>query len=102
MTNPTMLKNQSHSDHINPSGPIRPISNPDTMNATYFYAPRGRGFRIYRRESRFSAIPMPDEPLYLNREDAQRRVYQLNGWNLDKRKMEKSITHDSQSSHEAH
>ena len=89
-----MLKSQA------PTVPISPI-NP-TEVSPYFYAPRGRGFRIYRRESRSSAIPMPDEPIYLNREQARRRVYQLNGWNFDKRKMEKSITRDSQSAHEAH
>lgn len=89
-----MLKSQT------PTSSTRPVSH--TEGSPYFYAPRGRGFRIYRRESQSSAIPMPDEPVYLNREQARRRVYQLNGWNFDKRKMEKSITHDSQSSHEAH
>lgn len=50
----------------------------------YYYAPRGRGFRIYRydvvTDTFQSASPAPDEPTYHDREEARRRVYELNGW----------------------
>lgn len=50
----------------------------------YHYEPRGRGFRIYRyyavTESSCAAYPVPDEPIYRNREEARKRVYELNGW----------------------
>lgn len=55
-----------------------------------YYAPRGRGFRIYRYDSvtttTSTASPVPDEPIYFDREEARKRVYQLNGWNFNKRK----------------
>jgi hypothetical protein len=54
-----------------------------------YYAPRGRAFRIYRyihvNESCTMAEPVDDEPLYSNREEARRRVYELNGWNFNKK-----------------
>lgn len=31
------------------------------------------------------AEPVDDEPLYSNREEARRRVYELNGWNFNKK-----------------
>ena len=49
-----------------------------------YYAPRGRAFRIYRYDyvdaKTASASPLPDEPYYYNREEARKRVYELNGW----------------------
>ena len=52
----------------------------------YFYAPRGRFFRIYRYEfvsaGATTASPVQDEPFYHDRQAARRRVYQLNGWHL--------------------
>lgn len=49
-----------------------------------YYEPYGRGFRIYRCEENFGeyfyATPLPDEPIYYNREEAKKRVYELNGW----------------------
>ena len=49
-----------------------------------YYAPRGRAFRIYRYdyvgETTSSASPLPNEPYYYNREEARKRVYELNGW----------------------
>lgn len=55
-----------------------------------YYAPRGRGFRIYRYTSvtatTSTASPVPDEPIYFDREEVRKRVYQLNGWNFNKRK----------------
>lgn len=54
----------------------------------YFYTPRGRGFRIYRydsvTETTSSASPVTSEPLYFNREEARKRVYELNGWRMKK------------------
>lgn len=50
----------------------------------YSYQPHGRHFRIYRcirAEGRFTqSTPVNDEPLYRDREEARRRVYELNGW----------------------
>ena len=49
-----------------------------------YYAPRGRAFRIYRyvhvMASCTMAVPVDNEPLYRDREEARRRVYELNGW----------------------
>lgn len=54
----------------------------------YYYAPYGRGFRIYRydsvTENGSSASPVNSEPIYYNQEDARKRVYELNGWRLKK------------------
>lgn len=50
----------------------------------YRYHPCGKDFRIYRctYADGKGAIsePVPGEPLYANREEARRRVYELNGW----------------------
>ncbi len=50
----------------------------------YYYIPRGRFFRIYRyvdvSPNGCSGSPVYEEPLYENKEDARKRVYQLNGW----------------------
>lgn len=50
----------------------------------YYYAPRGRGFRIYRytmvADGFRSASPVSDEPIFFDREEAKKRVYELNGW----------------------
>ncbi len=52
----------------------------------YSYVLRGRGFRIYRcvkaTESGYTALPVPGERTYSRREDARRRVYELNGWRI--------------------
>ena len=49
-----------------------------------YYTPRGRAFRIYRydyvSDTVATASPLPDEPYYYNREEARKRVYELNGW----------------------
>lgn len=49
-----------------------------------YYAPRGSAFRIYRYDSVCGTVttasPLPDEPYYYNREEARKRVYELNGW----------------------
>lgn len=54
----------------------------------YFYAPRGRFFRIYRYDfvsaEATTAIPVQSEPFYADREQARRRVYELNGWRIPK------------------
>lgn len=51
----------------------------------YYYAPHGRFFHIYRwecvTETGGAASPVPDEPRFINREEARKRVYELNGWN---------------------
>lgn len=50
----------------------------------YFYARCGRGFQIYRYDSvterGTAASPLRGEPHYYNREEARKRVYELNGW----------------------
>lgn len=55
----------------------------------YHYALRGRFFRIYRytsvTDSGTTATPVMEEPLLSDREQARRRVYQLNGWNYTPR-----------------
>lgn len=55
----------------------------------YYYTPRGRFFRIYRYDSvtstGSSASPAPNEPLFSDREEARKRVYELNGWNYSPR-----------------
>lgn len=55
----------------------------------YFYMARGRNFCIYRYEyvdaKSFLAAPAPDEPPYWTREEARRRVYELNGWNYKRK-----------------
>lgn len=55
----------------------------------YSYQPDGRHFRIYictyvdGRST--TSDPVREEPLYTDREEARRRVYQLNGWNYKPR-----------------
>lgn len=54
-----------------------------------YYAPRGRGFRIYRYDSvteqGSTASPLRDEPIYYDREKVRKRVYELNGWRYTKK-----------------
>ena len=56
----------------------------------YFYTPRGRGFRIYRYDyvspTATTAQPVPSEPMFFKREEAWRRVCQLNGWTFKPRR----------------
>lgn len=51
----------------------------------YHYQPCGRQFRIYvcirADKSGTMSTPADGEPLFNDREEARRRVYQLNGWN---------------------
>lgn len=55
----------------------------------YFYTLRGRWFHIYRyvEVNGFgsSASPVDGEPTFLDREQARKRVYELNGWRYVKR-----------------
>lgn len=50
----------------------------------YYYLPHGRGFRIYRydevTETGFVASPAMDEETLFSRDEARKRVYELNGW----------------------
>lgn len=50
----------------------------------YCYMPRGRVFRIYRYDfvsaTASTLAAVPEEPVYYDREEARRRVYELNGW----------------------
>lgn len=50
----------------------------------YHYCLRGRNFVIYRcdysRNGHESSSPVRDEPVYYNKEEARKRVYELNGW----------------------
>lgn len=50
----------------------------------YFYQIRGRGWRIYQTDfvsdRVTSASEVRGEPLYHDREEARKRVYELNGW----------------------
>lgn len=54
----------------------------------YYYAPHGRGFRIYRykevTDTFHSALPVQSEPIFYDREQAKKRVYELNGWRYNK------------------
>lgn len=55
----------------------------------YYYTPRGRFFRIYRYDSvtdtGSTASPVQAEPLFSDREQARKRVYELNGWKYNPR-----------------
>ena len=55
----------------------------------YEYDRRGRGFRIYRvdsvSENGYTASATGE--FYFNREEARRRVWQLNGWGTPKNKL---------------
>lgn len=50
----------------------------------YFYERRGSAFQIYRydcvRGTFSSASPVNGEKAYFDREEARKRVYELNGW----------------------
>lgn len=50
----------------------------------YSYHPYGRHFRIYvciyADGLTTTSDPVPGEPLYTDREEARKRVYELNGW----------------------
>lgn len=57
------------------------------MNAKvgqYFYTPHGNAFRIYRYDrvtaGATSASPVNEQPFFYDREEARKRVYELNGW----------------------
>ena len=56
----------------------------------YFYTPRGKFYRKYRRNSASDkgteSIPVQDEPLFSSSEEARKRVYELIGWNYKPRK----------------
>lgn len=49
----------------------------------YFYAPRRNRFAIYQTVSVSDnvIIDQPTDEEYATREEAKRRVYELNGWN---------------------
>ncbi|MBD5267972.1 MAG: hypothetical protein HDS41_07365 [Bacteroides sp.] len=55
----------------------------------YYYAPRGRFFRIFQcdhvSETGYTGTPVMTENLCNTAEQARRRVYQLNGWNYKTR-----------------
>lgn len=55
----------------------------------YYYTPNGRQFRIYQCDYSDGKIetgkPVYKEPLFNNREDARKRVYELNGWHYKAR-----------------
>lgn len=50
----------------------------------YYYTPRGRDFRIYccvySENGRTASDPVYEEPLFRDKEEARKRVYELNGW----------------------
>lgn len=51
----------------------------------YFYTYHGTGIRIYQytevhQHGTIVSEPVPGEAVYFNREDARKRVYELNGW----------------------
>ncbi|MCU6767384.1 hypothetical protein OCV73_00205 [Barnesiella propionica] len=54
----------------------------------YHYELRGSCFRIYRydqvSDTGTSSSPVYGEPSYLDREEAKKRVYELNGWRYKK------------------
>lgn len=54
----------------------------------YHYALRGRGYVIYKcvrvTETGGSISARTDEPVYFDREEARKRVYELNGWRYKK------------------
>lgn len=58
----------------------------------YHYCLRGRYFRIYRYThvaadgSGTAASLVMDEPSFIDREEARKRVYELNGWKYTPRK----------------
>lgn len=50
----------------------------------YMYMPRGRNFRVYKKVTDTRLEEVISEPVYFSREEARRRVYELNGWRLKK------------------
>ncbi|MCS2588042.1 hypothetical protein [Bacteroides fragilis] len=50
----------------------------------YSYSIHGRNYRIcvcdYSDGKTQISSPVRNEPLYINREEARKRVYELNGW----------------------
>lgn len=48
----------------------------------YFYAPRGRRYKIYRISSITPTSTSSESigEIYARREEAKKRVYELNGW----------------------
>lgn len=56
----------------------------------YYYIIRGRSWRIYRythvSDTGAVASPVAEEPVFFNKEDARRRVYELNGWKYTPKK----------------
>lgn len=56
----------------------------------YYYTPKGRHFAIYVVDSVSNGVttgrPAEGEKLYYDREEARKRVYELNGWNYVGRK----------------
>ena len=57
---------------------------PKMKPGLYHYVPHGRGFLIYRCESvtEHGSSSAPTDEFFDNRDDARRRVYELNGWKL--------------------
>lgn len=55
----------------------------------YSYSPHGRQFRIYictqSDEHGSMSSPVRTEPFFNDREQARKRVYELNGWNYKPR-----------------
>ena len=45
----------------------------------HVYQKRGRNYRIYVKSSENSLDSLPNE-VFFTREDARKRVYELNGW----------------------
>lgn len=69
------------------SGELRPILNRKESNmkvGEYSYSIHGRNYRIYVCDYSDGKIqtssPVRNEPLYIDREEARKRVYELNGW----------------------
>ena len=66
------------------------IKAPKPKVGEYSYRLDGRNFRIqicdYSQGGVTTFSPVRDEPLYNDREEARRRVYELNGWNYKPRK----------------
>ena len=48
----------------------------------YIYLRRRNGFRIFRKTSNETFEPIAEE-VFFNPADARKRVYELNGWNLN-------------------
>lgn len=46
----------------------------------YLYRPSGRNFRVYLQVDDNRIEQVINEPCYFTREEARKRVYELNGW----------------------